>query len=163
MIAWGIKVKRALASSVPVDSGIGRSPENHIDIGTTCVLERRISTRTVHVRMDMTTMVRIPRRNDEPTMLPWMPWAGPYKELLSHHSQIKLNGPLCRVGLLGHHLIPTMGKRTLWSMSVIISTWCPCMHTMMRWCVKCSPLVSAPRLWDGLMDYEKVPFAASSS
>ena len=31
MIAWGIKVKRALASSVPVDSGIGRSPENHID------------------------------------------------------------------------------------------------------------------------------------
>ena len=73
MIAWGIKVKRALASSVPVDSGIGRSPENHIDIGTTCVLERRISTRTVHIRMDMTTMVRIPRRNDEPTMLPWMP------------------------------------------------------------------------------------------
>ena len=73
MIAWGIEAKRALASSVPVDFGIGHSPENHTDTGTTRVLERRISTRAVHVRVDMTTMVRIPRRNDEPTMLPWMP------------------------------------------------------------------------------------------
>ena len=72
MIAWGIKAKRALASPVPVDSRTGPSPENHTDIGTTRVLERRISIETVHVFVDMTTMVRVPRRN-EPTMLLWMP------------------------------------------------------------------------------------------
>ena len=72
MIAWGIKAKRALASPVPVDSRTGPSPENHTDIGTTRVLERRISIEIVHVFVDMTTMVRVPRRN-EPTMLLWMP------------------------------------------------------------------------------------------
>ena len=66
-------MKRALASPVPVDSGTGRSPENHTDTGTTRVLKRRVSTGTVHVRVDMTTMVWVPQRNGEPTMLPWTP------------------------------------------------------------------------------------------
>ena len=73
MIAWGIKAKRALASPVPVDSGTGLSPKNHTDIGTTRVLERHVSTGTVHVCVDVTTMVRVPRRNGEPTMLLWTP------------------------------------------------------------------------------------------
>ena len=73
MIAWEIEAKKALANPVPVDSGTGRSPENHTDIGIVCVLEKRISIGTVHVRVDMTTMVRVPQKNGEPTMLPWTP------------------------------------------------------------------------------------------
>ena len=73
MIAWGIEVKRALASPVPVDSGTSRSLENHTDTGTTRVLKRRVSIGTIHVHLDMTTIVWVPQRNGEPTMLPWMP------------------------------------------------------------------------------------------
>ena len=132
-------------------------------VGTTHTPERHIITGTVHVRADMTTKARIHQRNGKSTMLPWTPWAGPYEGLLGHHSPMKLNSPLCRVDLHDHHSIPTMGKWTLWSMSIIIFTWCPCMHTMMHWCVRYSPLVSAPRPWDGSMGYEKVPFTASPS
>ena len=60
MIAWGIEAKRALASPVPFDFGTGRSPKNHTDTGTTHILEKRVNTETVHVHMDMTTMVRVP-------------------------------------------------------------------------------------------------------
>ena len=73
MIAWGIEAKKALASPVPVDSGTSHSPENHTDIGIACVLERRVSTETVHVCVDRTTMVQAPQKNGEPTMLPWTP------------------------------------------------------------------------------------------
>ena len=73
MIAWEIEAKRALASPVPVDSRTGPSPENHTDIGTTRVLERHVSTGTVHVCVVVTTMVRVPQKNGEPTMLPWTP------------------------------------------------------------------------------------------
>ena len=73
MIAWEIEAKGALASPILDDSGNGHFPENHANTGTTRVPERRVRTRTVHVRVDMTTKVRIPRRNDEPTMLPWTP------------------------------------------------------------------------------------------
>jgi len=78
-------------------------------------------------------------------MLPWTQWAGPYEELLGHYSQMKLDRPLCRVDLHGHHLTPTMGKQTRRNTSIIISIWCLCMHTMIYWCVRCSLLVSAPR------------------
>jgi len=73
MIAWEIEAKRALASPVPNDSGTGHFPENHANAGTTRTLERRVSTGTVHVHVDMTTKARIHQSNREPIMLPWTP------------------------------------------------------------------------------------------
>ena len=71
MIVWEVEAKRALASPVPDNSGIGHFPENHIDTGIACILERRVSAETIHGHTDMTTVIRIPRRNGNPTMLPW--------------------------------------------------------------------------------------------
>ena len=68
---WEIEAKRALAGPVPNDSRTVQFPENHTNTGTARVPERRVSAGTVHVRADMTTVVRIPRRNDSPTTLPW--------------------------------------------------------------------------------------------
>ena len=73
MIAWEIEAKRALANSVPDDFGTGHFPENQADIGTTCILERRVSIGIVHACVDIKTEVRIPQRNSEPKMLPWTP------------------------------------------------------------------------------------------
>ena len=71
MIVWEIEARRALASLVPNDSRTVHFPENHTDTGTACVLVRRISAGTVHVHVNMTTVVQIPQRNSNPTMLPW--------------------------------------------------------------------------------------------
>ena len=71
MIAWEIKAKRALASSVPNNSRAGHSPENHADAGTTHTPERLVITRTVHIRTGMITEDQIHQRNSDPTMLPW--------------------------------------------------------------------------------------------
>ena len=71
MVVWEIKARRALANLVPDDSETVHFPENHTDIGTTRIPARRVSAGTVHVHADMTTVVRIPRRNGNPTMLPW--------------------------------------------------------------------------------------------
>jgi len=73
MIVWEIEARRALASPVPDDSGTGHFLENHTNTGTARVPERHISAETIHIHADMTTVVRIPRRNGKPTMLPWMP------------------------------------------------------------------------------------------
>ena len=73
MIAWEIEAKRALASLFPDDSRTGHFLENHANTGTTRTPERRVSTGTVHVHVDMTTEARIPQRNGEPTMLPRTP------------------------------------------------------------------------------------------
>ena len=68
---WEIKARRGLANSVPDDARIIHFPKNHTDTGTARTPESRVSAGTVHVRADMTTVVRIPRRNGSPTMLPW--------------------------------------------------------------------------------------------
>ena len=68
---WEIEARRDLASLVPNDAEIVHSPENHTDTGTACTLGRRVSAETIHVRADITTVVRIPQRNGSPTMLPW--------------------------------------------------------------------------------------------
>ena len=68
---WEIEARRALASKIPDDSGTVHFPKNHIDTGTACIPARRVSAGTVHVHADMTTVVQIPRRNGNPTMLPW--------------------------------------------------------------------------------------------
>ena len=59
MIAQEIEAKRTLANLVPDDSGTGHFPENHADTGTTRTPERRVSTETVHVHVDMRTEARI--------------------------------------------------------------------------------------------------------
>ena len=73
MIVWEIEAKRALASLVPNDSETGHFLENHADAGTTRTPERRVSTGTVQVHVDMTTEAWIHQRSGEPIMLPWTP------------------------------------------------------------------------------------------
>ena len=68
---WEIKVRRDLASPVPVNAGIVPFPETHADIGTAHILESHVNVETVRVRADMPTVVRIPRRSGSPTMLLW--------------------------------------------------------------------------------------------
>ena len=69
---WEIEVRRGPASLVLVNARIVPFPENHAGVGTAHILESCVNTRTVRVHADMPTMVRIPRRNDDPTMLLWM-------------------------------------------------------------------------------------------
>ena len=71
MVVWEIEARRGLASPVHDDARIVPFPENHTDSGTVRTPERRVSGGTVHGRVDMTTVVLIPRRNGNPTMLPW--------------------------------------------------------------------------------------------
>ena len=66
---WEIKVRRDLASPVPVNAGIVPFPETHADIGTAHILESHVNVETV--RVDMPTVVRIPRRSGSPIMLLW--------------------------------------------------------------------------------------------
>ena len=68
---WEIETRRGPASPVPVNAEIVPFPENHANIGTAHTPESRDNTGTVRVRMDMPTVVHIPRRNGNPTMLPW--------------------------------------------------------------------------------------------
>ena len=56
---WEIEVRRGPTSQVPVNAVSIPFPES------------RVNTGTVHVRVDMPTVVRIPRRNGSPTMLLW--------------------------------------------------------------------------------------------
>ena len=69
---WEIEVRRGPASLVLVNAGIVPFPENHAGAGTAHILESCVNTRTVRIHADMLTMVRIPRRNNDPTMLLWM-------------------------------------------------------------------------------------------
>ena len=66
MIVWEIEARRALASLVTNDSKTVHFPKNHTDTGTACVLVRRISAGTVHVRMDTMTEDRIRRGTATP-------------------------------------------------------------------------------------------------
>ena len=71
MIVREIEVRRGPASPVPVNVEIVPFPEKHADAGTAYSPKSRVSIGTVHVHTDMMTVVRIPRRNDGLTMLPW--------------------------------------------------------------------------------------------
>ena len=71
MVVWEIEMRRALASSIPNDSRIVHFPENHTDTGTARIPARRVIAGIDHVYVDMMTVVRIPRRNGNPIMLPW--------------------------------------------------------------------------------------------
>ena len=57
---WEIEAKRGPASPVPVNAGIVPFPENHADARIAHILESRVNVKTVCIRVDMPTMVRIP-------------------------------------------------------------------------------------------------------
>ena len=83
-IVWGIDVGRDPTSLVlvhvgivpihknHVDAGTVPIPESHVDAGTVPILKSRVDTGTIHIHPSMPTEVRIPRRSDGPTTLPWM-------------------------------------------------------------------------------------------
>ena len=72
MVVWEIDVGRNPTSPVTVNTGIVHFPKNHVDVGTVPSLESRVNAGTIHVRADMLTEVRIPQKNDSPTMQLWM-------------------------------------------------------------------------------------------
>ena len=71
MVVWEIEVRRGPASSVPVNAGIVPFPENHADARIAHILESCVNVKTVRIRVDMPTVVRIPWSNSSPTMLLW--------------------------------------------------------------------------------------------
>ena len=156
------------------DKGPDPTPEDDIDTGTVWAWKGRVdeviliprnwgNEDTVHVRMDMPVEDKTPLRMKGLTTRPWMQWAKPCAELLGRRSQRRSSERRCRVDLHDHHSTLTMGRRTRWSTSAIISIWCPYIHTTTRWCVKFSPRVLGPRHWDGSMGYGRVQFVVSSN
>ena len=69
-VVWEIGT-RSLVSPILINAWIVPFLENHADTGTAHTSESLVNAETIHARADMPTVVRIPRRNDNPTMLPW--------------------------------------------------------------------------------------------
>ena len=57
MVVWEIEMRRALASSIPNDSGTVHFPKNHTDTGTARIPARRVIAGIDHVYVDMMTVV----------------------------------------------------------------------------------------------------------
>ena len=72
MVVWEIKARRGPTSLVPVNARIVPFPENHVDTGTAHTPESCDNTEIVRIHANMPTVVQIPWRNGNPTMLPWM-------------------------------------------------------------------------------------------
>ena len=72
-MAWEIEVRRNPAGPIPVNARIVPFPENHTYAGTASILESRVNAKLVHVRADMLTKIRIPRKSDSLATPLWMP------------------------------------------------------------------------------------------